>query len=421
MLVLLRGVLLALGLLVVACGSSSSGEDPAGTRSDASPDQEQGQPSHPDPFDIGRYTNADEVRHLADGLFKKPFPRELTDDALEVPPEQASTTWEEFLLNTRVFRAIGNEITVVEEFCGGTGDRNTGTNLYSPNAPFGGNWYIGAQFTWVISPRDGSAWNHAALSYRPGPPPLSLEPGPNGPVSPTMAMDGTQSTEEIVVLDHPECQEVIPIKEFTAAQLDLVGVAGLGDLRVKPFPPELLPDSPQLPTDELIKVWSDYFEQVLILDNFTGLPATLACDRGSVMVLNRYASPNRLGIIEAKVYEDARDTRKNAIRVLHSFVGPERVGPGEPLIVDHDGDGKSVTLWPLFWETTDPASPLDPYSAFTAFETGPDCSYERGFEYVKRLIEREELQEYGELPFKVPPLDELDREWRRAHAYLLEN
>lgn len=355
----------------------------------------------PPPFMLSDHENGDDVAHLLSGVGpEKTFPPELLDSAPVLSHEEAARKWQQFLLNTRIFRLDDRGVNEVQDHCGGEGLSPTSTLKYIRDL----GWVAESKYRWDVEPQVESAWNRPVFSF--GPVRDTVNPPESGiPISVDRNFRGARSQLTLRIFSHSDCEEIIPITIFTAAQLDLIGATALGAGALRSFPRELLPDSPQLEEGELFRVYREFFDRVVIIDNFTALPVTYSCGDDSAMVLNQYGGPGRLGRIEYGWWEDAREVYKNAIRIRHAFLGrdPSLAGGllGEPVEIDHDGDGTTITLIPTFDEISNPSQRLDPYAAYSTYDVGEDCSYEKGLEYVEKLIRDKELEKYGYGPIGV--------------------
>lgn len=218
----------------------------------------------PPPFSASDYTNGDEVKQLLNGLGpERSFPPELMDGAPVLANNEAAGLWEGFLMNTRTIEVkrdlvlgIGR-ITSVSDNCGGTGEFNTFTILYSP--PDG--YYEGASGIWDAIHDEFSLWNRPRWMNPTGAQEwrvfvsrgLAAVTGPtlSPPASDGIATvaGGLEGVRELRVFDHPECEEVEPAQSLAPDVWQLLGYDS-----IRPLPPELSADAPQMSPEDVVAV-----------------------------------------------------------------------------------------------------------------------------------------------------------------------
>ena len=321
----------------------------------------------PPTFDLADYRNGDEVANLMVGLGpERPFPPELLDDAPELPKEEAATRWKEFLTETRVFELRIGEIWSVIDYC-----QKTGTLQYSPNKPHGGNWFVGLHFTWDVKSTEYSEWNKPRLVW---PNPVGLERAafvnrsysgvsggrllpPDEGGSPSMSGVDTRDVA-LRAFDHPGCEEIPPVREFSAAQWEVLGLGVRRSILDK-----IDPEEPQLDPDEAIRRWTETANNITVFFNLNGTPISVYCANGTGIHIGRYVRKARYGITFRWQMIDASAVARNAVWLVWRFDEPLR-------------DEQRILL--------ELEAELDPYIAFLVVEN-PDCSIEEGRKYIESV------------------------------------
>ncbi len=355
--------------MLVACGSDEGlSALPAATPEPATPTPEPlPTVAPPPPFNLTDYRKGDQVADLIEGLgAERTFPAELLESAPPLPKEEAAALWNQFLSGTRVVELKIGEVWSVTDYC----DR-TGTLQFSPNKTNGGNWFIGQHIVWDVKPTELAEWNEPRLVW---PNPFGkdranfvlrsdysgvegggklLPPGDGGRPRTT---SGAHGEVEMVVFDHPPCVETTPLREFSAAQFDLLGLGGFNLITEK-----IKPEDPQLGRDELLRTWQDHLTDITVFMNLNSLPWALFCAGGVGINVGRHDWKFRYGKPFDWRIEDASQVAKNAIWGYMTYEHNEIVR----FLIDVEAD-------------------LDPYISFLAVKN-PDCSIEEGLAYLETV------------------------------------
>ncbi len=362
--------------VLAACGSDEGlAALPAATPVPSTPTPEPPPTVAPPPaFNLADYRKGDQVTHLMEGLgSERAFPAELLESAPPLPKEEAAALWRQFLSGTRVVEVKIGEVWDVTDYC----DR-TGTLQFSPNKENGGNWFIGMHIVWDVAPTEYAEWNEPRLVW-PNPTGADranfvlrsdfsgvkgggklLPPGEGG--RPRLS-SGDFGEVELVVYDHPQCVEITPLREFSAAQYDLLG---FGEFSL--ISEVIKPEDPQLPRDELLRTWMEFVTDITVFLNLQGTPWAQMCGgaprgefSGEGINISRYEWKFLYGSRYTWHLTDARQVAKNAIWLFVTF--------------------EDNTQWQYL---IDIERDLDPYIAFLPVKN-PDCSIEQGLAYLETV------------------------------------
>jgi hypothetical protein len=329
------------------------------------------------PFDIGEFSNSDDIANFMGEVGKeKVLPSELHSTAPELSTNQAAEILREFLADTRVVTVEKTlretRVKRIEDYCD-NGVRITiylrpGGLSFTDRQLGAAQRYIGLKVLWTVEHSDITAWNEPYIAgSETGNMHISFTRGWDGMGFPQLFPSnqdgyvrlGYDSDEHIRVFDHPNCDDPLPVLEYSPDQWQVLGLGAH-----KKYPEELRTDQPQLDEETLLALWDETWKNTMSFDNLSGLPFLMMCEDHQAIDVNPYNQT--FGEVFSWHLEDGREINTNGV-----WMAKKSDNRNYAQIAPEYRDLRHID---------------DPYRQVIILDL-PDCSIENGLAYVESIRE----------------------------------